>query len=218
MKRLLLLLLSLSFPAIVIAQEMVSDSHLQKRVSDNYTLEYRNSLELSISMFRTDFEYIVDKKIFVMYEEGYQCPSIDDDIRELGTDYPSFGLSYSYRFSKKFSLEIEGAYSLYKDNFYNRYTNDFIKSTSKNLFFILPTAKLHWLNKKHLSLYSSFGLGLMFMNTVNREGSVKYSEFKVKEAISFTYIGATFGRRLYGLFELGNSYLGDLRFGIGYKF
>jgi hypothetical protein len=134
-------------------------------------------------------------------------------VYSTGTITAEFAMVFSKRFTLSFNLGI--------NHFWTRsYTNlsqKHYRYSRSNAFYILPEARLSYLNHPRLKLYYSFGLGFGFYN--NFKEMKKEDNAPVSIELQTVPIGIAIGGKTYGFAELG---LGTMffggRVGIGYRF
>ena len=134
----------------------------------------------------------------------------------------SFSAQYTYQWSKIVGLCVIASYSpvksgeweeerlLYVDE-RDRPHYECITHENKTIgayISIMPAIQANWVYKRSFTLYSKAAVGL----------SHDTDEAKIDYAVQFSPLGITFGRKTYGMFELGIGRQGFLVFGMGYKF
>lgn len=120
---------------------------------------------------------------------------------------PLCTISYNHFYNKWFSVNIRGSVSGF---YYYVYPETGRGSSQLDLnpsISVIGMAQFTFLNRDAVRLYSSAGLG------VNTAGGI------LLPTAQMTYFGVSFGKRLFGLLEIGSGfdYLG-LYGGIGYRF
>lgn len=121
---------------------------------------------------------------------------------------PLFTISYNHFYNKWFSVNIRGSVSGY---YYYVYPENG-RGSSNHLELnpnasVIGMAQFTYLNRDAVRLYSSVGLGVCMPGGL------------LLPTAQMTYFGVSFGKRLFGLIEIGSGfdYLG-LYSGIGYRF
>ncbi len=133
---------------------------------------------------------------------------------------PVLSLSYFYRPAKWFSVGCSVGYG-YELTQYNGYYDDqHAFSSCNNVILFTPMVRLHWLNTKHIEIYSGLGI-LSYGVSITNNANMRPGDREIVEglAMQFTPIGlsAKFNRT-YIFSEVGVGALGAFRFGVGYKF
>ncbi len=208
MKRyLLLLLLLLTLPLVAMAQRGATD-HLR---GYQWKDEYKNSLSVDFA-FGALLPYDL-----IMYD--YACYyDRGDRYKDSRLIYPTINIAYNYRFNKTLGIEVVGSYSREESNYFDTFTEQFLIKSSETHLSFLANLKLYWLNRKWVTMYSSFGLGASFYTEKNRGGLEGRGGTESTVVAHLALIGAKVGGRFYGFGELGPSAIGSLRIGLGYKF
>ncbi len=224
MKRLkFLLLLMLVAPMLVNAQSSannVLDRHIKGffvNKNANWIGEGRNELTISLGVGAMD----VDRQYYGCYDYEpyyYSGPCYKESYLYNSLQYPSISLGYTYRLMRNLAIEITAGYSAKSDRYYDFYTDKYLLSSNISAFTVMPNLKLYWLNRKYVSVYSSFGLGLGFISTTNDEGQRGYNDFSTELHYHAALIGIQAGKKIFGFAELGNSAYGTFRCGLGYRF
>lgn len=138
---------------------------------------------------------------------------------------PTISIGYQYRLAKWFWLGGTFSYTGFYEAKYERLSNLKCSSYNSHLISILPEARFSWLNKRIVTMYSSFGLGLAiyiddtyysdkFYTTKTRN----YDETSYAPAFHLTAVGIHVGKKWYGFAELGFGYKGIIQAGFGYNF
>ena len=95
-------------------------------------------------------------------------------------------------------------------------------TNSKNYITPMAAFKIHWLNRKLVRMYSSFGMGVSVC--ISKEGDINHPapavvSYSLSPAFQLNPVGITVGKRIYGFAEagIGNVFCGG-RAGIGFRF
>lgn len=133
----------------------------------------------------------------------------------------SCSAQYGYQLSKLIGLCMIANYSPVRDggweeerlqyiDEWNKPHYEYVQASMKvgDYLSIMPAIRLCWVNKRSFSLYSKLAVGISY-------DTYKNTTFFAGQ---WSPLGITFGRRLYGIFELGSGRQGFLGFGVGYKF
>lgn len=164
--------------------------------------------------FGYDFDFIPGK----MYSQYYS--SVAAQYRDAETYNKervtnSWTLSYTYNFTRVFSLAASVSYEGAWNEYYSRKDDAKVSVTECHYLTPMLTARFSWLNRKLVRLYSSVGAGLAvsLMDVSYREYPETYLSLQV------TPVGISVGKKLFGFFELGvgTIYVGGC-FGLGYRF
>ncbi len=183
----------------------------------------RNSLSVSMGAFPTIPNYIQSQRDY--YDYNSTPPLIYANYKDYENylakrvTSPLFDLSYSYRVTKLISVGCHLSYCTEGGEYRGIYDGIYSLTARDHVFLLTPTARLHWLNRKKLELYSSIGLGYGCSYTTNERGKEGDNNFRNGISSQFTPLGmaAKFGNT-YIFGEVGVGTLGALRFGVGQKF
>ncbi len=227
-------------PTMVFAQREIATNHLsfsgidginsigeaRQRYIQNFKLDNRHSISFDFGI-----EPLLNNKLtswemdmYDSYHSGDECSDLpycgisDIDIREVVITYPSLNLTYGYRLSRTFAVELTTGYAGEKSNIHDLYSDKYRYSNSKHTFYLMAALRLNWYNTKYFSLYASFGLGGAFTTSHNNESDISYSESDTRFLVHFVPLGVKVGGRLFGFLEVSPSPLGVLRVGLGYSF
>ncbi len=145
----------------------------------------------------------------------------DDDpyTSDDGRLSPSFNLSYGYRVNKVIEVDLLATYITYATKYYDNPSARYAFTSRDNVFLFTPTIRANWLNYRHFSLYSSFGIGLGYSNSTNAYGDVGVSRENICGiSAQFTPFGWRYtAKRFFGFCELGLGTVGVVRAGVGFK-
>ena len=119
-------------------------------------------------------------------------------------------LAYNYRVSRWFEFAVYGTYTGFLQKRYSTYDNTVSGSNNRAIVGLMPSVRVVWVNRDAFRFYSSFGLGLA------TEFSQNYTE--LLPMINVSWLGFSFGRKVYGFTEFAVGSLGTVSAGIGYKF
>lgn len=157
-----------------------------------------------------------------LYFDG-SCRACDVDfynltLSEMYGDYTGhvymtgvISAEFSIFFKKWFSLAFNLGYNgLFTDR-YSGLTDEKLRRENGYSLTFMPQARFTYFSRPMVSLYSSVGLGISGMSFMDDKS--------VDIAGHLTLLGVTFGRRVFGIFELGlgTDYAGCMA-GIGYRF
>ena len=130
--------------------------------------------------------------------------------------------SYTYNFTRIFSLQASLSYEGGWDEYYSRADDSLVGMTECHYLTPMLTARFSWLNRNLVRIYSSVGAGIAVSltdeyYTVSDDGVSTHPETYI--SLQVTPVGISVGRKLFGFFELGvgTIYVGGC-FGIGYRF
>ncbi|HEY6915744.1 MAG TPA: hypothetical protein VI413_13795 [Paludibacter sp.] len=131
----------------------------------------------------------------------------------------SWFVEYIYQANSWFGVGATANYLAYYNNYYDGVTDRCIGQNMRQHLSLYPTIRITWLRSGKLTTYSSFGIGqrLIFERDNLRDVFDK-STTESGIAGQITFLGFTFGDRIYGftdLLTLGSQ--GMLNFGIGYR-
>ena len=145
------------------------------------------------------------------YNSGFQ------DMEDMMSSYRgakiatgTIQLAYNYRVSRWFEVAVYGTYTGFLQKRYSTYDNTVSGSNNRAIVGLMPSVRVVWVNRDAFRFYSSFGLGLA------TEFSQNYTE--ILPMINISWLGFSFGRKVYGFTEFAVGSLGTVSAGIGYKF
>ncbi len=122
-------------------------------------------------------------------------------------------LAYDYRIGRLFDMGVALAYTNVGFKRYSNVDGSVIEKIHTHHFSILPTARLTWLNRRSVRLYSSCSLGIDLIATNSNK-----THKRVGVAGQFSPFGIAVGRSLFGFAEVGVGTQGSLIVGLGYAF
>lgn len=166
---------------------------------------------------------------------GHSIPDIyrESSYRIQHFSCGSWNVSFTYNFTRLFSLEVDMAYERGWEKIYSKadaigfpdrgMAHDVLEMTnSKNYITPMAAFKIHWLNRKLVRMYSSFGMGASVC--ISKEGDINHPapavvSYSLSPAFQLNPVGITVGKRIYGFAEagIGNVLCGG-RAGIGFRF
>ena len=172
--------------------------------------------------FGYDFDFIVRK--YDSYPYYYSISGLYDDAMTYNKERVTntWGLSYTYNFTRIFALSASISYEGGWNEYYSRADNSKISVTECHYITPMVTARFSWLNRNLVRMYSSVGAGMAFSMTdvhySNTDSGWKESP-EAYLSLQVTPVGISVGRDLFGFFEVGvgTIYVGGC-FGIGYRF
>ena len=159
------------------------------------------------------------------HDAGYgSVAGLYDDARTYNKERVTntWGLSYTYNFTRIFALSASISYEGGWNEYYSRADNSKISVTECHYITPMVTARFSWLNRNLVRMYSSVGAGMAFSMTdvhyYNTDSGWKESP-EAYLSLQVTPVGISVGRDLFGFFEVGvgTIYVGGC-FGIGYRF
>ncbi|HEY6914630.1 MAG TPA: hypothetical protein VI413_08140 [Paludibacter sp.] len=131
----------------------------------------------------------------------------------------SWFVQYIYQANSWFGVGATANYLAYYNKYYDGVTDRCIGGNVRKHFSVYPTVRLTWLRRGKLTTYSSFGIGQrLIFERDNVTDQFDKSSRESGIAGQITFLGFTFGDRMYGftdLLTLGSQ--GMLNFGIGYR-
>ncbi len=132
---------------------------------------------------------------------------------------PLFNLSYTYRASKLISFSCNLSYATEATKYSGYYNDEYAFTSRDNVFLVTPMVRLHWLNSRHIELYSAFGCGLGYSHSTNYDGVPDDNRETTGTSLQFTSLGIV-GKfnRTFIFSEFGPGTLGCIRVGAGYRF
>ena len=119
-------------------------------------------------------------------------------------------LAYNYRVSRWFEFAVYGTYTGFLQKRYLTYDNTTLENNNKAIVGLMPSVRVVWVNRDAFRFYSSFGLGLA--------GGFSQNYTEILPMINISWLGFSFGRKVYGFTEFAVGSLGTVSAGIGYKF
>lgn len=155
--------------------------------------------------------------IYLPFSKSEVAPTIGEELGWIYKDYsgPLYSIGtitaeFSINFKKWFSLVFELGYQgLYSDLF----SPDGVKIKREHGFILtfMPKARFTYLNRPMVSLYSAIAIGITGGKNGNNSG--------VLPTFHTTLFGVTFGKKVFGLCEIGGGldFIGG-KIGIGYRF
>lgn len=135
-------------------------------------------------------------------------------MEESGSVYTSGGYSaeFGLNFREWFTLGFQASASGVWHDKYDNFTKERYRRSGAYVT-VMPVARLSWLRKRTLKLYSSFGIGV---------GVAAYDrQAAARLAVNFVPLGMQFGGRVYGITEWGfgkDANMQAVRVGVGVKF
>ncbi len=168
---------------------------------------------------RTPYEVTIGTNLgtrYFAYDE-YLYGSENNNLITTNTlQTPSVNLGFTYKLNKRITL---GAISTYAQSNYAKtsiYDNSVVKDDRCSYLSLAPRIRFDWLNRKNITLYSSFALGIGFCTQKDRISGDK--AISTTGYVETTYLGIKVGRTLFGFADLSSSSTGAMRIGIGYNF
>ena len=129
-------------------------------------------------------------------------------------------LAYRYRLQKWLWIGVSGSYAGFYANIYDKYSKQKKAMDASYFFFIMPSVRFSWLNKKYVMLYSGVSLGVSgcYSSTYSKFSEQTTNDLSLNFAGEVTAIGVHVGRYWYGFTELGFGTQGFFNIGFGYQF
>ncbi len=135
---------------------------------------------------------------------------------------PAFSLSYYYELKAWLQLGAVVGYAGLYEGVYDRPSGDYLAMSSRTAMTVMPSVNFVYLRRRYVSLYSGVSLGLTLGYTKNYELAPEILAPKTWQCFPrthFTFLGARFGGRIYGVAELGFGAKGAYtNVGIGCRF
>ncbi len=167
---------------------------------------------------RSPYEITIGTNLSTRYfaYDEYSFGSDNSNLITTNTlQTPSINLGFTYKLSRRITL---GGIVTYAQSNYVKsatYDNAIVNDDRLSYVGIAPRIRFDWLNRKNVTLYSSFALGVGFISERDRtSGNLSHSTTGYAEA---TYIGIKVGRALFGFADLSSSSTGAMRIGVGYN-
>lgn len=132
---------------------------------------------------------------------------------------PTFSFNYHYRATKWFWVGGLTTVSGLHNTWHDRFTDEITGHGSEVLFTCMPDFRFSYFNRKHMTLYSGFGLGLRinFLKDPHQYGDQTHIFYNA--AYQLTAFGVKAGAKHWlGNVELGIGYKGFVSAGLGYEF
>ncbi len=183
--------------------------------------ENRHSVSLSVGLcpvmigYYTSLEYQFEELELAENNPNYADYRIEDTYSS-----PTLSASYFYRLSRCFSVGCSVGYGYESNELSVKESGEYAFTSFDHVLLFSPVVRCHWLNTRHVELYSGmalFGYGVAFSSNAERvEG---YNKCSQGISMQFTPVGlsAKFDRT-YIFSEVGVGTLGLLRVGAGYRF
>ncbi len=131
---------------------------------------------------------------------------------EIEKTTPFMSVNYMYNRSHRWAFGGSLSYENSSDAFFKNNDDSLVNMESKNIITAMAFARLTWLNRPFVRMYSMVGMGRSF----SLEGELGDGDGFAMQVVP---LGISAGRNLYGFAEtgLGTSYFG-INVGIGYRF
>lgn len=182
--------------------------------AQNYASASKHDIRLTFGMLPVSEHFSLDDW---GANDGYQPPLLSDLFTYAGAKHTTgaISLAYACRMKKWLSIGAEFTYTGTSQQFYERFTHERIYSRNKNKLSLSPMCRFTYLNRRNIQLYSQISIGIgLYME--RGYGIASYNDVNCDAHL--TYLGISFGRKLYGTIELGSGNRGMLSAGIGYRF
>jgi hypothetical protein len=208
MKRKIVLLLFIGVAAAVVAQQYSQTQRPQ------FVPEHDFRFGVGAKPFEAS--YVTSGESFDFY--GSSLFNARDYYSGARYTTNSWFLEYTYQANSWFGVGTTANYLAYYNKYYDGVTDKCIGSNVREHFSLYPTIRLTWLRRNGFTAYSAFGIGprLILDNNVTDKSDSSGGELNIAGQI--TFLGFTFGDRMYGftnLLTLGSQ--GLLNVGIGYR-
>lgn len=182
--------------------------------AQNTTFKPKQDFRLTIGVIPLSENFFLD-------EWGASCdmrlPELSDIFTYRGAKRTTgaISLSYSFEVRKWFSLGLEATYIGMYQSYFNAFTHERVSSLNQNKIAFSPVFRFTYLRRRNLQLYSQLSMGLgLYME--RGKGTNSYNEANYEAHL--TYLGMTFGQKIYGIVEFGVGNRGVVNAGIGYRF
>ncbi len=139
----------------------------------------------------------------------------------------AIGIGFDYAVCWWFSVSVDFAVTSFWRDRYKGVSNQLAGSDGGTAFYLLPRAKLMYMNRRYVRLYGSLGVGAALYDGFDKlsyrytdsDGRVRFEDNSFRACGQVTPIGVEFGNKLFGFAELGAGALyTGMQAGIGYKF
>lgn len=167
-------------------------------------------------------------RFFGVSDDNYtQTDWFTSDYVQMNTFFtPAVNIGYEYRFKKWFWFGGTCTYAGSYDRWVDRVTKQTVLLSDFHYIGITPTFRFSWLNKKHVTLYSGFSIGLgCYFGTVSKGDTYLESVERSRDLHYFAFAGElnligvkAGGEHWYGFAELGVGTHGLVQAGFGYHF
>ena len=124
--------------------------------------------------------------------------------------FPGINIEYSYGINKIIHVGAKLTCAGTMQSVRHCATSELLYRDDNLAIGAIVNLRFDWLRKRNVQMYSSIGLGLAARFSFNNNILVPMYDA--------TYVGASFGRSLYGFVEVGGGISGLIRTGIGYRF
>lgn len=128
----------------------------------------------------------------------------------------AFNFNYFYSPWRFFSIGVNLSYHKVERDLLLTATRQVYSTLHKHYYAITPTARFTYLNREKAKLYSAIGIGYGHV-TINDSGTDARQSFNYT-AWNITFVGFSYGKRLYVVGEAGILSTGFVRAGAGYRF
>lgn len=165
-----------------------------------------------------NFVYSIFREFPFTYSATYWTHPIGD--YPITRYVPTFSFNYHYRAVKWFWVggltTITGLHNTWRD----RFTDEVTGHGSEVRITLMPDLRFSYLNRKHVTLYSGFGIGL---DLITMKDPHVYGDDNTRTHCGFAYQLTAFGvkagaKHWFGNLELGFGLKGIVSAGLGYEF
>lgn len=208
MRRITLLLLTLALISGYGIKNSAAQSgevqhELRAQVSDGFPLVIMNNIVFGVTNAFNSMS-------------GYKAKEDGGDI--IG----HYGLGYKYHVTSRFNTGLDVSFQSSTVNYELTHPSEETRSGKRkfNMFLIMPTAELKYLDRTKVKLYGNVAMGVGFLSyteTVERDGT-DYDDSVASFAFQLNPIGIRVGQRIAGFAELGFGYKGFASLGVSMQF
>jgi len=132
---------------------------------------------------------------------------------------PTFSFNYHYRATKWFWVGGLTTVTGLHNTWHDRFSDEITGHGSEVHFTCMPDLRFSYFNRKHVTLYSGFGLGLKIISLKDPHQYDDKTHTFYRAAYQLTAFGVKAGaKHWFGNVELGLGYKGFLSAGFGYEF
>ena len=132
---------------------------------------------------------------------------------------PTFSFNYHYRVTKWFWVGGLATVTGLHNTWHDRFTDEVTGHGSEVYLAWMPDFRFSYLNRKHVTLYSGFGIGLLVNSLKDPHLFGERTSNSIHFAGQLTAFGVKAGaKHWFGNLELGFGYKGVLSAGFGYEF
>ncbi len=163
--------------------------------------------EIELGWGASYYEVLSDDE-YIGYDYGGINMNENFPIGDKYTTNAIFARAYT-SLSRKVNIGVGVAYERY----WQQYKTG---KTDKRYISVLPLIKLNWMNKEKFKLYSTAGIGAAFVEDKGLKPIYENSSYWQLTG-NLTFIGFSYGKRMYCFSEFGIGAFGILNIGLGYR-